>query len=264
MEKYLFIVVAGIYGLLAFNFWRNPNNEQRWHHIVLGIAILLHAWLLDITLFYYSINLSVTNALSAVLWITILIYWLATQLKQNLQSLQAFALPIAAVVVLMQGFIRDTHFINYADMPYFKAHIVVALLAYSLFTFAALHALLMSLAERKLHNQSTWIELPNFPPLLPMETLLFRAIALGFVLLTLTLISGILFSEEIFHQAMKLNHKNIFTMISWLIYGGLLLGHYQFGWRGRKATRLALAGFVFLLLAYAGSKFVLEILLHRA
>ena len=263
MEKYLFIIVAGIYGGLAFNFWRKPNNEQRWHQIVLGIAIVLHAWLLKITLFYYSINLSVSNALSAVLWLTILIYWLTTQLKQNLQALQAFALPIAAAIVLMQGLIRDVHFISYANMPYFKAHIIVALLAYSLFTFAALHALLMSLAERKLHNKSTWITLPSFPPLLPMEKLLFRAISIGFVLLTLTLISGMLFSEEIFQQPMKLNHKNIFTMISWLIYGGLLIGHYQLGWRGRKATRLALVGFIFLLLAYVGSKFVLELILQR-
>jgi ABC-type uncharacterized transport system permease subunit len=123
--------------------------------------------------------------------------------------------------------------------------------------------LLMAAAERNLHNKPTWIKLPDFPPLMPMEMLLFRVISLGFVLLTLTLISGVLFSEQIFGQAMKFNHKNLFTMLSWIIFGGLLLGRYVYGWRGRTAIRWTLSGFVLLLLAYAGSKFVLEILLHR-
>ena len=262
MQKYLYLIVIAIYLWLTFNFWRKANGaNQTLHTILLGVGLALHAWLLQNTLFYYAINLSVSNALSAVLWLTILIYWLATLFKQNLQALQIFVLPVAALCVLVQGLVRDAHFLDYANLPYFKAHVVVALLAYGLFTFAAFHALLMRLAERKLHHQSTWINLPDLPPLLPMEKLLFQAITAGFILLTLTVMSGFLFSEEIFGRPMQFNHKNIFAIISWLIYGTLLLGHYQLGWRGRKATRLALAGFASLLLAYMGSKFVLEILL---
>ena len=96
-----------------------------------------------------------------------------------------------------------------------------------------------------------------------METLLFRIISLGFVLLTITLISGMLFSEEIFGKPMQLTHKSIFSIASWFIYGGLLYGRYQYGWRGIKAIRWTLAGFVLLMLAYVGSKFILEILLGR-
>jgi ABC-type uncharacterized transport system permease subunit len=96
-----------------------------------------------------------------------------------------------------------------------------------------------------------------------MESLLFRIIGLGFFLLTLTLISGMLFSEQIFHQALKFNHKNIFTIISWVIFGSLLIGRVQYGWRGRTAIRWTLTGFGVLLLAYVGSKFVLEVLLNR-
>ena len=263
MQIILTILVALIYIGIAIDFWRNSSDsKQNWHRYAILIGLLLHALLLDNTLFAEGLNLSFANALSATLWLTVLIYWLSS-LKQNLRALQAFALPLASVCVLLQIALPESHVLNYTNEPYFKLHIIIAMLAYSLFTFAALHALLMSLAERKLHNQTSWITLPSFPPLLPMEKLLFRVISLGFLLLTLTLISGMLFSEELFHQAMKLNHKNIFAILSWLIYGSLLLGHYQFGWRGRKAIRWTLTGFLLLLLAYAGSKFVLEILLQR-
>lgn len=257
------LLVAFIYIAIAIDFWRNDSEAKKnWHRYAILIGLLLHALLLNNTLFHDGLNLGFANALSATLWLTVLIYWIFS-LKQNLRALQAFALPVAGLCVLLQIILPESHLLGYINTPYFTTHITIAMLAYSLFTFAALHALLMSLAERKLHNQTSWITLPSFPPLLPMETLLFRVIGLGFLLLTLTLISGVLFSEALFNQAMKFNHKNIFAMLSWLIYGGLLLGHFQFGWRGRKAIRWTLTGFLLLLLAYAGSKFVLEILLHR-
>jgi ABC-type uncharacterized transport system permease subunit len=140
---------------------------------------------------------------------------------------------------------------------------VIAMLAYSLFTFAALHAVLMAAADRALHKKTSLLNLAKFPPLMTMESLLFKTISLGFVLLTFTLVSGMLFSEQIFHQALKFNHKNIFTIISWLIFGSLLVGRARYGWRGRTAIRWTLIGFVVLMLAYLGSKFVLEVLLSR-
>jgi ABC-type uncharacterized transport system permease subunit len=83
------------------------------------------------------------------------------------------------------------------------------------------------------------------------------------VLLTFTLISGMLFSEQIFGKPMQYNHKTIFSIASWIIYGWLLFGRYKYGWRGIKAIRWTLIGFVVLLLAYVGSKFILQVLLHR-
>ncbi|MBI2287114.1 MAG: cytochrome c biogenesis protein CcsA, partial [Nitrosomonadales bacterium] len=105
--------------------------------------------------------------------------------------------------------------------------------------------------------------LQSLPPLLTMETLLFRMIAIGFVLLTLTLASGVVFSEEIFGKAWQFNHKALFGFISWGVFAVLLWGHYFYGWRGRTAVRWTVSGFVFLLLAYLGTKFVLEVLLNR-
>jgi ABC-type uncharacterized transport system permease subunit len=105
--------------------------------------------------------------------------------------------------------------------------------------------------------------LQGLPPLLAMEQLLFRIIAAGFVLLTLTLGSGILFSEELFGKPMQFTHKTVFGILSWIIFGALLAGRALYGWRGRIAMRWTLTGFLSLVLAYIGSKFVLEIILGR-
>jgi ABC-type uncharacterized transport system permease subunit len=83
-------------------------------------------------------------------------------------------------------------------------------------------------------------------------------------LLTLTLASGVLFSESLFGKALTFNHKTVFAFLSWIIFAYLLAGRHLRGWRGRKALRWTLAGFVALLLAYVGSRFVLEVILGRA
>ncbi|MEO8417167.1 MAG: cytochrome c biogenesis protein CcsA [Methylophilaceae bacterium] len=262
-----YFITALIYILVAADYWRGTKTSAsgkslRWHSAMIAVGLVLHGWLLYGSLFSAGLNLGFSNALSAIFWLTVLIYWL-TNLKHHLHSLQAFVLPPAAFFVLLQKLMPESHLLPYADQPIFMAHLVIAMLAYSLFTFAALHALLMAAAERNLHQKQALIRLPDFPPLMIMETLLFRVITIGFVLLTCTLISGILFSEQLFQQPMKFNHKNVFTMLSWLIFGGLLLGRFIYGWRGRTAIRWTLSGFVLLFLAYVGSKFVLEILLHH-
>jgi ABC-type uncharacterized transport system permease subunit len=145
----------------------------------------------------------------------------------------------------------------------FDAHIVAAMLVYSLFTIAALHAGLMSLVEKRLHKATLPRVLQSLPPLLTMETLLFRIIGAGFVLLTLTLLSGVVFSEQVFGKPWQLNHKFVFGVISWCVFASLLMGHHFYGWRGRKAVHWTMSGYIFLLLAYLGTKFVMEILLHR-
>src|SRR4029079_15060118 len=95
------------------------------------------------------------------------------------------------------------------------------------------------------------------------ENLLFRIIWAGFILLTLTLVSGVVFSEELFGRAAQFNHKTVFGVLSWIVFALLLGGRFIYGWRGRIAVRWTLAGFLMLVLAYVGSKFVLEVILGR-
>jgi ABC-type uncharacterized transport system permease subunit len=114
-----------------------------------------------------------------------------------------------------------------------------------------------------LHGGRLPLMLQRLPPLLTMETMLFRIIGAGFGFLTLTLASGILFSEEVFGRALRFDHKTVFGILSWLIFGALLGGRQLYGWRGRVAMRWTLSGFLVLVLAYIGSKFVLEVILGR-
>jgi ABC-type uncharacterized transport system permease subunit len=155
--------------------------------------------------------------------------------------------------------------------PLLSWHIAIAMLAYSTLTIAAFHAVLMALQESRLHihpgeSQSGWFgsAIDRLPALLTMEKLLFRMIAFGFVLLTLTVLSGVVFSEQLFGKAFRWDHKTVFTMMSWVLFGALLAGRRWRGWRGKTALRFFLSGFVTLLLGYVGSRFVFEVVLHRA
>jgi len=262
-----FFVVALIYLVVAIDYWRNakkPVSEQslKLHNALIALGLLFHSVILYLAIFSQGFNLGFFNALSAILWLTVLIYWLAN-LNLGLSSLQAFVLPPAAIAVLLPYFFSTKHHVPMSESVVFIVHIGIAMLAYSLFTFASLHALLMAIAERSMHHKTSLIKLPNFPPLLVMESLLFKIIGLGFALLTITLISGMFFSEQLFNTAMQFNHKTIFSIASWFIYGGLLFGRVRYGWRGLKAIRWTLIGFLLLLLAYVGSKFILEVILNR-
>jgi ABC-type uncharacterized transport system permease subunit len=136
------------------------------------------------------------------------------------------------------------------------------MIAYSLFVIALLHAMLMTVAERQLHLRSGFAAM-NLPPLLTLEKLLFRVIGAAFVFLTLTLATGIAFSETLFGRPLRADHKTIFAVLSWITFGLLLAGRFLYGWRGRTALRWTLSGFVLLVLAYVGSRFILEVVLHR-
>jgi ABC-type uncharacterized transport system permease subunit len=269
----LHAIAALFYAGLAIHFWRtrwlaggSPGIAPGERAAILA-ALLLHTWLLyDALLATDELRFGFAFALSAMLWLTVLIYWVES-LFLRLEGIQALVLGLAALCValpaMFPGFVASPA----ARSIEFRLHTIMAVLAYGLFTMAALHALLMTVVERRLHGPAGAASLGGplgaLPPLLSMETLLFRLIGIGFVLLTLTLGTGIAYSETIFGQAMKFNHKTVFALASWLIFAALLAGRRLYGWRGRVALRWTLAGFVTLLLAYVGSRFVMEVLLQR-
>ncbi|HEX7454511.1 MAG TPA: cytochrome c biogenesis protein CcsA [Gallionella sp.] len=259
------------YALLSVYFWRAHAGTRGQGdalcrgavgHLVL-IPVALHGYLLWQGIFSDGgFDLGVLNALSLIIWLTLLVYWVA-RFFYPIGGLQALVLPLAAVTLLLPGVFPTDHQLTHTNLLAFKVHIAVAMLAYSLFTIAMLHAVLISLVESRLRQATLPRVLRSLPPLLTMESLLFRMIGIGFVLLTLTLISGVLFSEEIFGKVWQFNHKVLFGFISWFVFAVLLWGHRFHGWRGKIAVRWTVSGFMFLLLAYLGSKFVLELLLHR-
>lgn len=215
-----------------------------------------------------SLRLGFAVVLSATLWISVAAYWLENR-NFSLDSLRVLVLPSAAVAVVLPALFPGS-LVPLQDKPVvYGWHIAIAIMAYSSLTLAAFHAVLMAVQEASLHTRpggrrgwfATMIE--RLPALLTMERLLFRMIGFGFALLTLTVLSGIVFSEELFGQAMRWDHKTIFTLLSWLLFGLLLAGRHWRGWRGKTALSFTLSGFATLLLAYVGSRFVLEVVLHR-
>ena len=234
-----------------------------WERYAILVPLTLHGYTLYDSIFAGAgLNFGVGSAVSSIVWLTATIYWVSG-FFYRLEGLQTLVAPVAAVAVLLPLVFPSLRPLANTELPAFKAHISIAMLAYSLLTIAALHALLMAVVERRLHHPAMPSVMNNLPPLLTMETLLFRVIWVGFILLTLTLISGIVFSEEVFGQPLKFTHKTLFGIISWCVFAALLAGRQFYGWRGRIAIRWTLAGFIILLLAYLGSKFVLEVILRR-
>jgi ABC-type uncharacterized transport system permease subunit len=286
MEIVAYVVNALLYGALAIYFWRTRWSHSAAHagsaptsgasagdmhtaaqrsaeHYAVLVPLALHGWLLGRALFAPDgMHLGVADAVSAILWLTVLIYWLGN-FFYRLDGLQALVLPIAAAAVVLPALMPEARALPNTGAAAFKLHLLIAMLAYSLFTIASLHVLLMALLERRLHDGTLTQVQQKLPPLLTMEALLFRIIWTGFILLTLTLGSGVVFSEELFGKAAPFNHKTVFGVLSWLIFAALLAGRQVYGWRGRIAVRWTLAGFLTLVLAYIGSKFVVEVILSR-
>lgn len=265
----LHLLVSLGYAGLAIFLWRaaltpaDARPRASWAHAALIVPLALHAVLLARAAFAGGgLYLGVGNAVSVIIWLTVLIYWTGS-FFYRLEGLQVLVVPTAAALSLLPLAFPPVHPLTNTHLAAFKAHLVISLLAYSLFTIASLHVLMMAIMERRLHRGNLPQFMQSLPPLLTMERLLFQIIFAGFVLLTLTLGSGILFSEELFGKPMQFTHKTTFGILSWIIFGALLAGRALYGWRGRVAMRWTLAGFLSLFLAYIGSKFVLEVLLQR-
>ena len=141
-----------------------------------------------------------------------------------------------------------------------QLHAALALLAYATLAIAALLALMLWAQDRALRRRDFHAWQRVLPPLTELESLLFRTIAVGFILLTATLLTGVLFVDDLLAQ--HLVHKTVLSMLSWLAFGALLVGRWRYGWRGAVAVRWTLVAMALLVLAFFGSKLVLELVLN--
>ena len=242
----------------------STGNEARFEIVLVPVALVLHGMLLYRRVVVpEGLDLGVANAISMLIWLTVLIYWLAGLAFEGLTGILGLMAPIALLAVLLTAVVPTHHIVTYGGDPLFALHFGIAMLAYSLFIVATVHAVAMLALEKWLHRGLVPPFLKSLPPLLVMEALLFRMLLTAFVLLTLTVVSGVFFSEQLFGKPFTLTHTTVFAIATWFIFGGLLVGHYARGWRGRIAVYWTLAGFTALLLAYVGSKVVLELILKR-
>jgi ABC-type uncharacterized transport system permease subunit len=196
-------------------------------------------------------------ALSVTLWLVLAVYELESRFVPLAGARRALASLGALVVVLAWIFPGQVH--PQAPSMWAPLHWLLGVASYGLFGVAVLHALLLNRAERQLRRAPQLSDPGSHGvPLLRLERLTFRFVAAGFVVLSAAIVLGIWFSEH-----WRWDHKAVFSVLGWLVFAGLLAGRSAFGWRGPRATRGVYAGAALLLLAYVGSRFVLEVVLHR-
>lgn len=258
------LIALLIYTVAAIYFGRQFGQHQSLRspqlQAVAAFALVAHG------VGVYGLNIKDGQLVFSLFSISSLIFWvinalvLFSSLKKELHNLFLLLFPLSAVSVLSSILGNNPdwqHTLTYT----IAAHVILSVLAYSLLTIASLQALLLAYQNRALKNKNLLANSRLLPPLQTIESLLFEFLWVGEILLTLAIISGFYFLEDMFAQ--HLVHKTVFSLIAWFIYALLLWGRHQLGWRGTKAIRWALAGFVCLMLAYFGSKLVLEIILNR-
>ena len=141
-----------------------------------------------------------------------------------------------------------------------NTHILSSIIAFSLLNIAALQAILLAIQEQQLRKHPPGRIMLVLPSLQTMEMALFKIITVGILFLTISLLSGFLFIDDFFAQ--HLVHKTVLSILAWVIFTALLFGRSRYGWRGQTAIQWTLVGFTSLLLAYFGSKMVLELILN--
>lgn len=226
---------------------------------------LLIAWLLHAAVLVWALageppRFGFAPALSVTAWLVLTVYAVERQVFPQLEARWALAGLGSAAVLLALAF-PGAH-LHMSASPWLPLHWALGVASYGLFAAAVVHAWLMTRAEKHIRQASD----PHAGiPLLTLERLTFRFATAGFVLLSATLLAGLLFSETLYGQGAMphWDHKTVFSVLSWFVFALLLLGRARFGWRGRKAVRVLYIGSLLLLLAYAGSRFVLEVVLRR-
>lgn len=235
----------------------------RFSRMALVIAWCLHGLLLVLGFISEQPRFGFGPALSVTAWLALTVYAVESRLLPQMQARWALAGLGAATVVLAWVFPGAP--LHVGISPWLPLHWVLGIASYGLFAAAVVHAWLMNRAEKQIRLA---IDPHSGIPLLTLERLMFRFVEVGFVLLSGTLLVGGLFGEYLYGPGVVKNlrwdHKTVFSVLSWIAFAVLLIGRSYLGWRGRKATRVLYMGATLLLLAYAGSRFVLEVLLGRA
>lgn len=238
---------------------QNTKPHSNIYFISWFIALFLHIFSLHYPLMQGEpMTLTFFSLASYVMWFISLVLFITT-LKRKIESLAIFILPytILSMILVLQFSTNSGSFIQMRSGLGF--HVLVSLLAYSLLLLASFQALLLSYQNMRLHTHQTSGLMRALPSLEDMEHLLFRFIGIGVVLLTISLISGFIYLDDLFAQ--RIVHKTVLSLVAWVVFSILLFGRWKYGWRGRKAVRWTIAGFIILMMAFFGTKFIQEFIL---
>lgn len=225
-------------------------------HIAMRLAWLLHLLTLAAGLLTTPARFGFAPALSMTAWLALTMYAIEQQLYPKMRVVGVLS-ALGALAVLLSLLFPGKPLAVHAS-AWLPLHLALGIASYGLCAAAVVHAALMSRAEKRMR---TAVNDEGGMPLLMLERLTFRFVTAGFVLLSATLLAGLLFGDALYGRAWSFDHKTVFSVLAWIAFGCLLVGRSRFGWRGRQAVRLIYTGGAFLLLAYAGSRFVLEVVM---
>lgn len=258
----LFYLLAA--SLLGYCLFFAKENLDKFRPLTMGlvsVALALHATVLYHMVFLHEVlDFSFYNAASMMAWVITLIIVL-TAITKPLENILVIQMPITALCLALEIMMPESHNPITSLSNALRVHILLSVFAYSLLAIASVQAIVLSFQEHLLRNRQPTLIMHILPPMQVMEDLLIHFLVYGFFLLSLSLATGFMFLHNIFDQ--HLVHKTTLSIMAWIIFGCLLWGRWTFGWRGKKITHWTLGGFFFLLLAYFGSKLVLELILHR-
>ncbi len=258
----LYFMAAGRLGMLIYASESTSLKQAKIQVFIIGaIAIILNGILLNNVIFVSDgLNLGFSNAWALISWIIAMVILLVAVCKP-VENLLLIFFPLAALGLLLVLLIPSHHILANSAAIGLKIHVLLSIIAYSLLTVAAFQAALLAFQEYQLTHKHPTTIINILPPMQVMEDLLIYIIAVGFLVLSLSLATGFMFIHDIFAQ--HLIHKTVLSLLSWLVFAALLLGRRTMGWRGQKLIRWTLAGFCMLMLAFFGSKLVLEMILGR-
>jgi ABC-type uncharacterized transport system permease subunit len=265
LTTFLALTAALLYlsatALQLFHISQQRKQIDRTVFLLALVALICHGLVAWENLFVgQSLDLSFYKV-SALIFLVINLACIASLARRPLQNLLVALFPLSALAVVVSTYSPSSA----ADANVYSGgmlvHIGSSILAYAMLTLAAIQSALVAIQDRHLKQKKTRGIIQVLPPLQLMESMLFELIWTGVILLSLSIVSGIIFVDDIFAQ--HLVHKTVLTLSAWVLFSILLWGRYQLGWRSRTAVRFTLGGFTLLMLAYFGSKLVLELVLQR-
>jgi ABC-type uncharacterized transport system permease subunit len=236
-------------------------SDKTLSRVTVWLAWIFHAILLALGLLGSAPRFGFAPALSVTAWLVGLVYAIESNVYPQMRTPWLLSGAGAAAVLLALLFPGNP--LNETASAWLPLHWALGIASYGLFAVAVVHAWLMKRAEARMR---TAVPGEHDLPLLTMERLTFHFVSLGFALLSATLVAGFFFGTQLYgpSHAIKWDHKTIFSLLSWVTFAVLMVGRLRFGWRGKKAIRVLYFGAGLLLLAYVGSRFVMEVILERA
>lgn len=255
------LLYIGTSAYLLYCLARKTPASRRRLLISVACALVAHGvGIYSLTVTEHGIRVGFFPVSTLIFWVINTIVLLSS-LRKPLHNLFILLLPLTVIGICASMLSPNTG--PQVDLGLSVAsHALLSILAYSLLTIATLQALLLAWQHHQLRHKHPSGSVSLLPPLQTMEALLFEVLWAGVILLTLSILSGFVFLDDMFAQ--HLAHKTVFSLAAWVIYVVLLWGRHRVGWRGYTAIRWTLAGFALLMLAYFGSKLVLELVLARS